>query len=200
MAFVLWTGLTKPLDHTGEPDAMTPTPMTTPSPPSAPRTGLRRFASVGLVVVGVLMLVGLAAWRLAPSHPDLLTLGADPSGRVGWTMASELGGPAFDPTTAQTTTAIRVYVASWPSDYAADDDSWLATPAVTYTPWAVMITLHESDSFGCFGKMARPLPGGGLVSCWYDIGGWVPVQLSEPLGGRALFDGSASPPHARPYP
>jgi hypothetical protein len=173
--------------------------MTTPSTAAAPRTRLRRFASVGLVVVGVLILTGLAAWRLAPSQPNLLTLGADSSGRVGWTMTSELGGTALDPTTAQTMTAIRVYVASWPSDYAADDDSWLATPAVTYTPSAVMITLHESDSFGCFGKMARPLPGGGLVSCWYDIGGWVPVHLSEPLGGRALFDGSASPSQARPY-
>ena len=36
---------------------------------------------------------------------------------------------------------------------------------------------------------------------FYDYWGLpVAVQLSEPLGGRALFDGATFPPAARPYP
>ena len=34
----------------------------------------------------------------------------------------------------------------------------------------------------------------------YLSGIYLPVHLSEPLGGRALFDGSSSPAAARPYP
>lgn len=166
--------------------------MTTSHAIAAPRTRLRHFARVGIMVVGVVMLVAVAAWLLLPS-PSL------PWERIGWQLDG-FPGPAFDPTTAQTTTVIPVYIASWPAEYAADDDSWLATPAITYTPWGVIITLHASDSFGCAGKMARPLSGGASISCWYDTGGWVPVHLSEPLGGRALFDGSTLPPAARPVP
>jgi hypothetical protein len=56
----------------------------------------------------------------------------------------------------------------------------------------VTITLHESDSFDA-AKCA--------ASGFYDYWGIpVEVNLSEPLGGRALFDGSRSPPAARPYP
>lgn len=41
------------------------------------------------------------------------------------------------------------------------------------------VTLHTTGAFD-------PLQMRG----WYDTGGWVNVQLSEPLGGRMLFDGS----------
>jgi hypothetical protein len=166
--------------------------VTTSPANAAPRSRLRRIESVGLVVVGVVMLVAVAAWLLFPS-PSL------PWTRIGWRLHA-FGGPAFDPAMAQTTTEVKVYVASSPEGYIGDDVSWLATPAITYTPWGVIVTLHTSDSVPCGGKESRPLPGGGSVSCWYDVGEWVPVHLSEPLGGRALFDGSAFPPAARPYP
>jgi hypothetical protein len=55
-----------------------------------------------------------------------------------------------------------------------------------------MITLHESDSY----MAARCYP-----FSFYDYWGLpVEVHLSEPLGGRALFDGSKCSPATRPYP
>ncbi len=152
---------------------------------SASRTRRRRFASVGLLVAGVVMVVVVAAWLLFPA----LSI---PSARLmGWQLHG-FNGTGFDPTTAQTTDVVRVAVAVWPTEYPATDDSWLATPAVTYTPWSVTITLHTSDSYASLIA--------GKIFGLYDTGGWVDVHLSEPLGGRALFDGSTFPPTARPYP
>lgn len=149
----------------------------------APRTKLRRFAPVGLVVVGTAMLVAVAAWLLFPS------LSIPTSRLIGWQLQG-FGGAGFDPTTAQTTTVIPIYVAQWPAEGPAQDGSWLATPAVTYTPWAVIITMQSSASYDC---------GPAKICGWYDTGGWVEVHLTEPLGGRALFDGSKFPPESRPY-
>ena len=167
--------------------------MTTPSTASAPRTRLRRFASVGLVVVGILMLVGLAAWLLVPS---LLI----PSSQVvGWKLDYGYNGPGFDPKTAQTGLVVPIEVNR--PVCAPGDDSWLATPVVAYTPWAVIITMHMTDSFSestrcvAHDRDSRlPLVGN------YLSGDYFPVHLSEPLGGRALFDGAKFPPAARPYP
>ena len=155
----------------------------------APRARPRRLLSVGLIVVGVALLVSAAARMLLSSG-------------IEWQLHG-YGGPGFDATQAQSTTVVPVYVASWPEKFAADDTSWLATPSVTYTPWAVIITLRTSGSMGCLGQTARTLTPGVSISCdtgWFDTGGWVPVHLSEPLRGRALFDGAAFPPAARPYP
>jgi hypothetical protein len=143
----------------------------------------RRLMSRALVIVGVVLLVGaLGAWLLFPA----LSI---PSNRLmGWQLHGFIGH-GFDPTTAQTTTLVRVAVAQWPAEFAQDDSSWLARPEVTYTPWSVTITLYTSDAF------TREKTQG-----WYDTGGWVNVPLKEPLGSRALFDGSTFPPSARPYP
>ena len=163
--------------------------MTTSSTASAPRTRLRRFAPVGLVVVGVLMLVALAAWLLVPSHS---------SPTVGWSLAPATGGPAFRPDTAQEATIVLVTTSWWPGcspwgdlGQSKSDSSWL-TPDITYTPSAVMITLHLSDLY--LATKCDPFS-------FYDYWGLpVEVQLSGPLAGRALFDGSKFPPAARPYP
>ena len=158
--------------------------MITPDTVSRP-SRIRGFASIGLVVVGVVMLVVVAAWALFPS----LSI---PSTRlVEWQLGG-YGGPGFDPTTAQTTTVIPVYIAYWPVDYAPDDDSWLATPAVVDAPWGVTITLHTSDAYAASIE--------GTTFGLYDTGGWVKVQLKEPLGDRSLSDGSRFPPEARTYP
>jgi hypothetical protein len=152
-----------------------------------PRTR-RGLLSGGLVVIGAALLVSAAARLLLPSG-------------IEWQLHG-YGGPGFDASTAQSTTVVPVYVASWPMEYGADDASWLATPSVTYTPWGVIISLHTSASLRCAGQAARALsPGVSASDCgWYDTGGWVAVHLSEPLAGRALFDGAALPPAARPYP
>ena len=149
------------------------------------RTRLRRFVSIGLVLVGVVMLVAVAACLLLPS------LSVPPARFVGWKLDYGYGGPAFDPATAQTTTVIPVEVTR--PVCARDGVSWLATPVVTYTPVSVMIQLRMTDT------AAATCADRHIVGT-YLSGIYLPVHLSEPLGGRALFDGSSSPPAARPYP
>jgi hypothetical protein len=135
----------------------------------------------GMVVAGILV-GALAALMLSPSR-------SIPSSRlVAWQLHG-YGGPGFDATTAETTRVIRVAVAQWPAD--STNSSWLAAPVVTYTPSSVTITLHTSDAYEA--RTAGKRVG------FYDTGGWVEVALGEPLGGRALFDGSRSPAEARPY-
>lgn len=80
----------------------------------------------------------------------------------------------------------------WPSSAPFPPDaSWLE-PIVAYTPWSVTITLHTRLTVVC--DSALPCVGSYLSTIS------IPVQLSEPLEGRALFDGSKFPPAARPYP
>jgi hypothetical protein len=137
----------------------------------------RRFQRPGLMIaIGVLVLVALGAWVLPP-----LAIASDRS--VGWELGHGFGGPGFDPVTAQTTTTIPIVV-DWPGCEGGD---WLAAPAIVYTPWSVTITMSTSDAFAAKGK-----PRG-----WCLSGKYVRVQLSEPLGGRQLFDGSWFPAHAR---
>ncbi len=106
---------------------------------------------------------------------------------VGWEL-DRAGG--FDPTKAQTTTVVWVGVWVHGTPPVPLDASYL-DPMITYTPWSVMITLRDPRAVDCG---ALPCVGGYTTTIPY------PVQLSEPLGGRALFDGSAFPPAARPYP
>ena len=147
------------------------------------RTRLRRFVSIGLVLVGVVMLVAVAAWLLLPSSSVRF---------VGWKFVyNDGGGVAFGPATAQTTTVIPVEV-EWPA-CVPEGISWLATPVVTYTPVSVTIQLRMTDT-------AAATCADSHIRGTYLSGVWLPVHLSEPLGGRALFDGSISPAAARPYP
>ena len=72
------------------------------------------------MIVGVALLVGaLGSWLFFPA----LSI---PSNRLtGWQLHGFIGH-GFDPTTAQTTTLVRVAVAQWPVEFAQDDSSWLA--------------------------------------------------------------------------
>ena len=105
------------------------------------------------------------------------------------------GGPRFDAAVAQTTTIVNVEVA-WPGCVRAGDYSWLV-PEVSYQPSSVTITLYTSTAFakdpncGADGHLGI-VPASLLPQSF-------PVQLSEPLGRRPLFDGSQSPAAARPY-
>ena len=162
---------------------------TTPRTASAPRTGLRRVVPgvvlVAFVVVGALAGGLFVSSQSGPSFP--------PERSVGW-------GLTLDPSTADTTTVVTVRVGV-PSCLMGDtprDSSWLAPPAITYTPSTVTITLLTNDAFegtSCFGT----LNGRRVIGYVLDSYTSVRVQLREPLRGRALFDGSTSPPKPRPY-
>jgi hypothetical protein len=160
-----------------------------PSIPAASRSRLGRFGPFGLVAVGVVILLGLGIWLLVGSHSS--------SPAVGWQLASDSGGPAFSPVTAQGTTTVFLTTSWWPGcspwgdlGQTTSDSSWL-TPDIIYTPVAVIITLHESDLY----LRTKQGPCG-----FYDYWGLpVAIPLSEPLGGRPLYDGSTFPPAARPY-
>jgi hypothetical protein len=152
---------------------------------------LRRIMPIGFVVVGVAMLVAVAASLLFPTAKL-------PSSRlVGWQLADGfLGTPRFDPQTAQATTVVQISV-DWLS-CAPHDDSWLAPPEVESTPWSVTITMHTTDAFAA-SACGRSIASGNL-GIMLDVGIPVAVQLREPLGDRPLFAGSSRSPLARPYP
>ncbi len=85
----------------------------------------------------------------------------------------------------------------WPACVQPGDETWL-TPEVSYTPWSVTITLHTSQAY-----VRNPnchVSGNGLPMVGYYLSALsFPVQLSEPLAGRQLSDGSQFPAAARPY-
>jgi hypothetical protein len=134
------------------------------------------------VAGGVVIVVVLGVWLLTPGL--LVPSPPVPSGQlVGWELGQDYGGVQFDPATAQSTTVVPMVVdhPSW-----TNEADWLGEPAIAYTPWSVTITMHARDAD------QDPSHVG-----WYLSGMNALVQLSEPLGGRQLFDGSKSPPHPR---
>jgi hypothetical protein len=146
---------------------------------------VRRGATAAFATAGVLggvLVIALTAWLLAPGL--LVPTPTVQSGQaVGWELGHGFGGPKFDPVVAQTTTLIPMVV-----DHPGclNDRDWLGEPAIAYTPWSVTITMQSRVPF-------RTTCGGS----WYLSGMYTQVQLSEPLAGRTLFDGSKSPPHPR---
>jgi hypothetical protein len=134
------------------------------------------------VAVGAVTVVVLGAYLL---NPGLLVLSPPvPSGQlVGWELGQDFGGLQFDPATAQSTTVIPMVVdhPGW-----ANDPDWLGEPAIAYTPWSVTITMHARDDGPDDPRIGMYLSGMSTL-----------VLLSEPLGGRQLYDGSRSPPHPR---
>jgi hypothetical protein len=135
-----------------------------------------------MVAGGIAIVVVLGVWLFSPGW--LVPSPPVPSGQlVGWELGQGYGGLKFDPATSQSTTVIPMVVdhPGW-----ANEADWLGEPAIAYTPWSVTITMHARDAD----------PDITMVS-WYLSGMNALVQLSEPLGGRQLFDGSKSPPHPR---
>ena len=145
---------------------------------------------VALLLVAALFLGFFGASLLSSA------LSPHSSHAVTWDPAHGFGGsPGFDAAVAQTMTVVNVEVA-WPGCVRAGDYSWLV-PEVSYQPSSVTITLYTSTAFakdpncGADGHM-RIVPASLLPQSF-------PVQLSEPLGRRPLFDGSQAPAAARPY-
>jgi hypothetical protein len=115
---------------------------------------------------------------------------------VAWGLSAGIGGPAFDPATAQAMTVVNVEV-QWPACVNAGDSSWL-TPEVSYMPWSVTITLRTSAAYA--EKCSKGADGQPAVIGYYLSDLSFPVRLSEPLGGRPLFDGSTVPATERYRP
>jgi hypothetical protein len=115
---------------------------------------------------------------------------------IAWRPSAGIGGPGFDPATAQATTVVNVEV-QWPGCVDFGDYSWL-TPEVSYMPWSVTITLRTTDTYAA--KCSKGADGQPAVIGYYLSDLSFPVQLSEPLGGRALFDGSTVPATERYRP
>jgi hypothetical protein len=165
-----------------------------PTITTPPATHIRRSrVRPGLIVAGVLLLVAcLAAWLFAPS------LLVAPSTPVRWQLVNPglgvtgvaNGHLVFDEAATRAMTVIPVQMDWWPGDECPRRGDWLATPSIIYTPWSVTITMHTSSGFDP--RACRS---------FYDFWGQpIEVRLSEPLAGRALFDGSTVPPAPRPYP
>ena len=141
-----------------------------------PRTTLRRNAPVALVLVAFVIVGAVAGTLLAQMRQSTL------SRVVEWGLGD------LDPVTSQTATVIPISVEQYPpEDCYAPAASWLETPRITYTPSSVVITLEKTEAY------AHARCAGFYTTSWSGN-----VQLSEPLGGRALLDGSKSPPEPRP--
>lgn len=157
---------------------------------TAPRIRRPRVFLAGIVLLAAALIFG--GW-------SVLTPKGTP---IGWQLANlhSVGGPRGWDTMDEAKGATVVYLRTdwWPACHPYDDgtgpfadSSWL-TPEITYTPWSVTITMRIKDSYH-----QNPECGRGFYDYW---GLPVAVPLSEPLGGRSLFDGSAFRPAARPYP
>jgi len=158
---------------------------------SRSRTGLHPIAIVGVMVLGAIVVGALVAVALPKSS-------FPPERTVGWKLNYGYMGPGFDPATAGTTTVVPVEVTR--PVCAPNDLSWLGTPNISYASSAVTIQLRMSDAFDAAKCTSVDKAGRLPVVGFYLSGIYLAVQLKEPLAGRALLDGSMSPPAARPYP
>jgi hypothetical protein len=158
------------------------------------RIAERRLATAAMGFLAVVLVLALAVQVVAPG-PQI------PSSRLlNWKLNSDAYG-SRNAAAAQTTTAFTIEV-EHPYCPPIDTGRWLAEPIISYTPWSVTITMHMNDSVvgpKCFSQQtphegSLPLVGGYLTGIFFH------VQLGEPLGGRALFDGSSSPPVERSLP
>jgi hypothetical protein len=116
---------------------------------------------------------------------------------VAWQSPVGIRGPGFDPSAAQAATVVNVEVA-WPACVSTGDYAWL-TPEVSYMPWSVTITLRTSAAFADDPTCSESRADGRTPTVGYYLSALsYPVHLTESLGGRPLFDGSAFPAAARP--
>ena len=156
----------------------------------ATRVAARRVATAAFGLLAVLMVISVPVRLMVPAQ-------SIPSGRLLSWQLNRIPGLGFDPAAAQTTTVVQIEV-EHPYCLGMGTGASLEDPTVTYTPWSVVITMHMNETAGCSSQQAPhqgslPLVGG------YLTGLFVQVPLSEPLGGRMLFDGSSFPPGFRPY-
>jgi hypothetical protein len=160
----------------------------------AARIAARRLSTAAMTLLAVVMVTSLPVRLEAPAQS------IPPSRLLSWQLNRLPSWPGLDPATAQALTVVGIEVHP-PGCAPIEVGSWLAEPIITYTPWSVTITMHMKDtapppptsSSPCPPHLDLPVLGG------YRMGNLYRVQLREPLGGRALLDGSSFPPQARPY-
>jgi hypothetical protein len=157
----------------------------------AARVAARRFATVAMGFLAIMLLISLSFHFIAPG-PQIRS-----SRLLNWKLNSGVFG-SRNAAAAQTTTVVTIEV-EHPVCPPIDTDHWLADPIISYTPWAVTITMRMNDAVvspSCSSQQAPhegslPLVGGYLTGIFYG------VKLGEPLSGRSLFDGSSFPPAER---
>jgi hypothetical protein len=157
----------------------------------AARVAARRLATAGTGVLAVLLVVSVSVQLVAPG------LQIPPSRLLNWKLNSGPSG-SRNAAAVQTTTMVGIEV-EHPGCTPTSGGSWLADPIITYTPWSVTITMHMNDTpevANC-GSQQTPHEGSLPLVGGYLMGVLVTVHLTEPLGGRALFDGSSFPPAER---
>jgi hypothetical protein len=156
------------------------------------RIAAHRLATVAMGFFAILLFISPPAQVVAPG-PQI-----PPSRLLNWKMNPVLGWR--NPEAAQTTTAFTIEV-EHPGCAPIDAGPWLADPIISYTPWAVTITMHMNDTPAVANCGSQQTPHEGTLPLvgGYLMGILVPVHLSEPLGGRTLFDGSSSPPAERSF-
>ena len=162
--------------------------MTTAPTVGSRSTWSRRTVVLVVMVIAAMLVGAFGAARLL--WPPLPT--------VGWFLADGLvGGPSFDPSTAQTTTVVPIEV--YLLDRCAHEDAMLTQPEVSYTPTSVTITMRLNLTASALSACPALINGKVPVGRVLDVGVPVQVYLISPLAGRALFDGADDPPDPRPY-
>lgn len=158
-------------------------------------TARRRRLRGGLVGLGLAALVAAGSIGVylvdrpdRPARPDPSSY-ADQDG-----PKSPAGAPAIwmvDPTQALDSSSTAFVALVTPLDCMGADLPVVNEPSIEYTSSRITVTVtvappSESGSILCIGRQPVPLR----------------VELSEPLGGRELFDGACSPgrPTAREAP
>ena len=132
------------------------------------------------MVVTVVVVLVVTRLLVAPLPSD---------GSLGWRSAFGVPGAGLE---AGNVVSIEV---ERPACARTARPGWRRT-IVTYTPLAVFITIRMADTFdasGCSVAKDGRLPTVGS----YLTGTYVPVHLSQPLGGRVLFDGGGLLPEPR---
>ena len=151
------------------------------------RVVARRLAVAAIGLLAVLLIisisVGLTGLRLPPAPGAPI----EASQLLNWQRGGQ-GPKPSDPTVV----SIEV---EHPACAPPGPGPWIADPIIATTPWSVTITMHM-DLPSCQSQQtphegSLPLVGGYLSGIIYQ------VHLGEPLGGRALYDGSSFPPAAR---
>jgi hypothetical protein len=157
----------------------------------AARVAARRLATAAMGALAILLAVSVSVQVVAPGAR------IPPSRTLNW----KLNGGAFVSRNAAgslTTTEVTIEV-EHPGCAPDDGGPWIADPIISSTPWSVTITMHMNDNpvVAKCGSQQTPHEGSLPLVGGYLTGVFVPVHLPEPLGGRALFDGSSSPPAQR---
>jgi len=151
----------------------------------SPAQSRRRIPLVAVIIVAAFFVGLFGASRL---HTVLLTRA------IPWEPSDGIGGPPF----AATTDGVTYVEVDWPGCVAQRDYSWL-TPDIAYLPWSVTITLRTSDTYSA--QCGKPGSDGRQPAVGFYLSPLsFPVRLSEPLGGRPLFDGSTFPAAERYHP